>query len=726
MSLQWFSVRPAIRKHLPDRLLVSDYYLESSQGLIEGMRVDVQSRLCGDWGVEYVGEFEAEQNLEAEFSVGFSLQFPDSSMCHVAIPAAAYEGNRFRSKPFPYPCIVSDPEDFRADLPNTISNVPRMPRLQVLAGDTAMPAIGIADFAIQRAVLILTDPQPEAGQPLLEVLETYETEVSILTPGVRGPERYSGCGETWLPSEDLGWKPRAGERTRIRIRVHEFEAESPNDLYSWLFDLRHEIWPAGGRHELPWSAAFEIQEAKYQRENWDPERHYYAVGDRQSRYAHWQIGWVGGGIASHALLAAGNQETKERALEALDFIADRGQSPSGFYWSVGIEDEMFSDMVDMDWGHDWHLIRRSGDALYFFCKQYQLAKAMGKAKESWRESIRLCADAFIKLWEIEGQFGQFVSQETGLIQVGSTASGAIAPAGLALASNLFDDARYLHVAESSARYYVSEFLNKGFTSGGPGEASQCPDSESAFGLLESLVTLFEVTGDDKWLGPAKDAAHLCASWVMPYDFRFPEGSSFHRLDMRTTGSVWANVQNKHSAPGICTLSGVSLLKLFRATGDKRCLELLKEIAHGVTQYLSRSDRPVFDMPEGWMCERVNTSDWEHPGVPVGEGFAASCWCEVASLLTFAEAPGLYVQPDTGYVVALDNIDGEALAVADDVFEVRLTNPTKFDADVRVMAEPSTALSTPLGQDFALGLPIVAVPAESSVVVRMDKVSGQVL
>ena len=57
-----------------------------------------------------------------------------------------------------------------------------------------------------------------------------------------------------------------------------------------------------------------------------------------------------------------------------------------------------------------------------------------------------------------------------------------------------------------------------------------------------------------------------------------------------------------------------------------------------------------------MCERVNTSDWEHPQNPVGEGFAASCWCEVSSMLSYAELPGVYVQPDTGLAVALDHVD----------------------------------------------------------------------
>lgn len=650
-----------------------------------------------------------------EIGFGFRLNFPGWQGAHVSLPAAVYAGNRFRSKPYAYSCIVNDPEDFRADLPNTISNVHRMPHIQLLAGDVAMPAIGVADFAHGVGVWVLTDPHPSVGNPLLEVKEDADgLSVSVMAPGVREGDRYFGCGEKWVPSEDQGWRPRVGETSDVRIRVYSFPATSPHDLYQHLFLLRHEIWPAGGRAEIPWSAAFDLIEEKFNRTGWDETDGYYACGDRQSRYAHWQIGWVGGGISSHALLSAGTATSQERARRTMDYMAGKGQSPSGFYWSFGVDGEVYSDMIDMDYGHDWHLVRRSGDALYFFVKQILRARTQGFNDPRWTQSIIRCADAFVTLWDREGQFGQFVSQITGEIRVGATASGAIAPAGLALAFQLTGREVYLATAIASARYYVAKFLDAGYTSGGPGEAAQCPDSESAFGLLESLVTLYEVTGDREWLPLAERAAWLCASWVMPYDFQFPATSTFGRLDMRTTGSVWANSQNKHSAPGICTLSGVSLLKLFRATGDWQYLELLAEIAHGVVQYTSRPDRPVFDMPSGYMCERVNTSDWEHPITPVGEGFNASCWCETSALLTQAELPGLYVDSSSGRYVALDHVVCEVVSLSP--LTLSLTNPTAFPMRLRVMVEDLSGLS-PLGQDFAASLPMVEIPAGATVSYR---------
>ena len=124
---------------------------------------------------------------------------------------------------------------------------------------------------------------------------------------------------------------------------------------------------------------------------------------------------------------------------------------------------------------------------------------------------------------------------------------------------------------------------------------------------------------------------------------------------RTVGSVFANIQNKHSAPGICTLSGDSLYKLWQWTEDELYLELLKDIALPLGQYISMDDDPIYDwnispedrdsgdpakmekhrMPQGFINERVNMSDWEGDD-HIGGVFHGSCWSETSNLLTLAE------------------------------------------------------------------------------------------
>jgi hypothetical protein len=181
--------------------------------------------------------------------------------------------------------------------------------------------------------------------------------------------------------------------------------------------------------------------------------------------------------------------------------------------------------------------------------------------------------------------------------------------------------------------------------------------------------------------------------------------------------VYANVQNKHSAPGICTLSGDSLFKLFRATDDKRYLELITEMAHNLPQYLSRHDHPISGMPAGWMSERVEMSDWLEP---IGEIFYGSCWCEVSNMLVYMEIPGLYVQIDTGLVYAIDHIETSVVENTPLHLAVRVTNPTAFPAKVKVLAENSKDTAHPLGQNALIGCQRIVLDPHQEIVITFKK------
>ena len=276
--------------------------------------------------------------------------------------------------------------------------------------------------------------------------------------------------------------------------------------------------------------------------------------------------------------------------------------------------------------------------------------------ESMLAGARKAADAFVKLWDRYGQFGQWVHLDTGDIMAGNSTSGAMAGAGLAEAADFFGEPRYMEGAEAATKMLYERDAVKGFTTGGPGEILQCPDSESCAGLLESLVALYETTKEAHWLEKARHLAHMTASWTVAYNYHFPETSEFGRLDMKTIGAVWANAQNKHGAPGICTHSGLSLYKLYQYTGDPMYKELFEEIVLTVSQYMSTDARPIYswDVPKdasllnddsitapperllpGFICERVNLSEWESWRC-VGGVFNGSCWCESTNLLILAE------------------------------------------------------------------------------------------
>jgi len=355
--------------------------------------------------------------------------------------------------------------------------------------------------------------------------------------------------------------------------------------------------------------------------------------------------------------------------------------------------------------------------LYFGFRQFDIIRKQDPSwtcPPEWEKGIRRVADAFVKTWKQYGQLGQFVNHDTGEIFVGGSTAGSSAPAGLALASEWFKDSHYLEVAEQIARKYCTEDLASGVTTGGPGEILQSADSESLGNLLESLVTLYEVTGKEEWLEQARIAAVQLVSWFVSYDYKFPPKSTYGKLDMLTTGTIFASTQNKCAVPGLCTLSGDSFLKLFRATGEEIWLRILRELTHALPQFLSRTDKVIAGMPEGFMSERVQMGD----GIdPCGEICACSCWSEVCLIFAWMEVPGIYIQTDTGVISVNDHIDATILSRDGGVITLALSNPTKFDATVKVFAETKEESKSILGQNWNHRMSRIVVPSGGKIRIK---------
>lgn len=591
---------------------------------------------------------------------------------YVLFPACCYNGNRFDVLKKDYPPLFTS-EEARVDMPVTITDVPRLEKdgsgiIEVTTGDVSVPCIGLY-LPRHRCGILLHTIQQIDGINLGLCYE--EGKLMVRWPFFREKGAYR-----WphmKPSQDQGRVFRRGETVQIPYRYEEFPCESMEQFYRVFFERRKIMGlPCDRPPILPFAKQFEIQRDKFNYLNWyEPGGFYGHASKADGGVVAWQPGWCGGALSSFALLKLGGEIEQKRAISTLRHLY-RTQRPCGFLPDAT---DAWGKEVLRGWGDpktvSWHLIRESGDVLYSTFKHFDVLRERGvEIPAEVEQGARKLADAFVGLWDRYGQFGQFVNIDTGELDVGGSTAGAIAGAGLCRAYTWFGEPRYLEVAEAATHLYYDRDAAHGYTTGGPEEILQCPDSESCAGLLESLVVLYETTHADHWLEKAKHLAHMSASWTVAYDYHFPPESEFGRLDMKSVGSVFANAQNKHSAPGNCTLSGDSLYRLYRYTGDPLYKELFEDVVLTVSQYMSTDARPIWswDVPKdasllnddsitaprekllpGYMCERVNLSDWESQRC-VGGVFNGSCWCECTNLLILAECAHLV---DTSHVTWLE-------------------------------------------------------------------------
>jgi hypothetical protein len=598
-------------------------------------------------------------------------------------------------------------------------------------------------------LILLCDPATAAGPTGVGVVESDDrarASVAGATPFVHEGRR--AAGGTTVAREHLA-TARPGQSITLRARALAFACASVGELFARLFGARKALTgPTARPPALPFSAAFAAHEARVNA-RFVAKQGFFAVGERDSAYTIWQSGWCGGLGATLPLLAAGTAQSRARARQTIAFALS-GQAPSGFFHGISDGKTWYDDGFTAPlppappdawpprapaYQHPrWHLARRTADVLALLVRELALLDRQAAAATSdppvppvppaWGEAARRAADALARLWERHHQLGQFVDVETGELVVGGSSSVGIAPAALALAAAHFKEPRYLRIAEASARHYFERFVAAGLTCGGPGDALQCPDSESAAGLLESFVALWEATHDRIWIERAREAAHLLASWVISYDTPAAGRGCPPPGETRATGAVFTDAQNRAGAPGYAVASGASLFRLYRATGDVALLELLRDTVHNLAQYLPLAQRSVEGdrrpRPRG-DCPRADTSDWLETG---GRVVPAAGRFDALALLAYTEIPSVYAQTDAGFVFAFDHVEARVKERLAGRLVISLRNPTETDARLRLYAETAAEAALPLPPEAVLDAPTTIVPAGSTVEIAMPPMTAR--
>ena len=417
--------------------------------------------LGGSWQVRTEASAVVEHSNAVDFTIIFRCQsgrvrqaavqmeleisrwLPEN---YVLLPAAAYRGNRFLSRKIPYSPKLYFVQDIGPDKPMIITDVPRLnigegvSRIQERSGSLSVPCIAFHDPKQKRGFLLFTKQGNELGDYGIGIEETRHRDRAIIfitSPVVRELHNYRICNNEF-PSLDQPRDFKAGDEVKMAFRIHEFAAPKLQDFFDKFAEVRKELFPPSPpKPALPFSACMELQEQKFNRDNFVSKHGYYSVGPGQNFLQDWQIGWTGGMISTYPLLFAGDAKTQKNVIRNFDWLFPNGIAPSGFFWDAGAKGTQWigGDIRKPHTGN-WHLIRKSGDGVFFIIKQFLLMEKLGiVVKPAWRKGIQRVCDAFVKLWNGNNQFGQFVHSLTGEICVGGSTSGAIIPAALVLAAD---------------------------------------------------------------------------------------------------------------------------------------------------------------------------------------------------------------------------------------------------------------------------------------------------
>lgn len=704
---------------------------------VENMEVGQNSSLTfDDWRIQLdakpvPGHPEA-MDLTASFrltagvslSTALSVSFDFSKWGrdnYVMVPAIVYNGNRYHSIGSSYSPPYTKDMYYNPQVPLTISNNPRLAIerekasvVELQTGNAATPAMCFYSPAAKKGFIVLTDQQSAWGNHGMTIAENAAQDscsFALSVPAMR--KLATGFGDFHKSGDKaVDWK--AGDEVKLQCRIYVFDATSIPDLLTKFMDVRKTfIGPNQPRNQLPMSKEMEMATTICSNNFVTvPVGSYYTPENNKD----FQLGWVSGMMNSYSMLALNNEKERTRVAAELDFVVSKLQGKSGyFYGGITANGELRPEKMHPGFPEVQAMVRKNSDALLWLMKHLMLFKAQGYGqmiKPEWENAARKLATAFANTWKKQGEFGQYIAPETGEIAVFNSTAGAIAPAGLAIASAYFKQPKWLQVAKESANYYYNrDVVKQGLTGGDCGDISMDANSESAFGFLESLMALYYYTNDKAWLKKAEVQAALCATWTISYDPVFPAGSQIGKLQSKMAGAVWASIQNKHAAPGICTASGDYLFKLYRATGNQLYADLIRDIQHAHAEAVNI---PPYHITTnnlvGSSMERIQPSDAEGKESIGNFINTRNSWTETNGMLMDLELPGIYLQTDKKKLYVLDHVAATLVKQDNKGTTLLLKNPTAYDANVAVFAETSRQASKALDYTAFVHWPKVALKA----------------
>ncbi|GAO42732.1 hypothetical protein FPE01S_01_17500 [Flavihumibacter petaseus NBRC 106054] len=707
-------------------------------------------RNTGDGALQLEIDFSVEKGEEKNAAVAISFGFADWSVDnYVLIPGAVYNGNRFPVIKGGYMPPYPPEMYFNSALPLTFSDNPRLAlkhnepsKIELLTWSTATPAMSFYSKQQQRGFVVLTEPNTKSGTTGLIIEENADRSratFSLTAPGIR--EYVAGFGD-FSKSQDKPQDWKSGETIRMRCYIYSFPAKSiPAFLETWMDKRKALLGEMPQYYVAPMNAVSDYTRQQVEKNRFHNSS-FASIYFPENSFTRFQLGWIGGMMNTYPMLSLNDSLHITRVSNTIDFVINHMQGKSGYFYGIIDDGKTLAGERELPpslkVAHPHivssAMVRKNADALFWLCKQLMLFKALNQANKidpAWETAARNLSAAFARTWKQHGDLGQYVDPESGEVLVFNSTAASVAPAGLALAAQYFHEPSWLDCAKAVAESYYHRFTaTLGLTGGNCGDISQDADSESTFGLLESFMALYWATGDAQWLSKAKVQAALGSTWTLSYNYEFPQGSDLASFNAHSAGGVWASTQNKHAAPGICTSSGDYLFKLFRATGETKYAQLLRDIINGHTEQVELPGRPTVsaglnphDSTRGtkWgsSMERIQTSDAEGYGV-IGKLYNGSNgWTELNGMLMAMEVPGIYIQTDQDKIFVFDQVIAGIKKNKQGARVLTIKNPTPYTAEISYFTETAAQAKKPLGYMEFLKWRKVKVVAGKTVDVKLN-------
>ncbi|MDY3920014.1 MAG: hypothetical protein SOZ59_13620 [Candidatus Limivivens sp.] len=291
-----------------------------------------------------------------------------------------------------------------------------------------------------------------------------------------------------------------------------------------------------------------------------------------------EIGWTGGGILAYPLVLGRYllQEEAEKPLEwamdgetYLDRIVDCYNEKSGLLWDLMTAIDDSGSRVNGWWTYyglvkDCHCAYTVGSAVHYVLKTIDFLKENQHPwKQRWLDVCRQVLDTVVTLQRADGAFGYTYSMQERKVLDWSGFAGCWFVPSLAYLAKLTGEEKWLEPARKALRYYRT-FVRDLNCYGAPMDTWKSIDQEGNLAFIRGSRLLYEQTGEPEFLDCWKEGAEYEFLWRYAYPTR-PEFAPVCDGWNACGGSV-TSISNPHIHP-MGVLVDSDLYALAEVTGD---------------------------------------------------------------------------------------------------------------------------------------------------------------
>jgi hypothetical protein len=240
------------------------------------------------------------------------------------------------------------------------------------------------------------------------------------------------------------------------------------------------------------------------------------------------LGWAGQSeAAAYPLILMGEEfgiaDAKEKAQKALDFICTSPFDGDGF-------------SIRYDYGKKVWFERRNplsqGQTMNNIFNALRAARQAGGFDTSAWETFLICACGIHAQRILSNDWNPISTNEGFLI------------APLVQGAELLEKPEYLKAARKAADHYIQRHLTMDEPYWGGTLDAKCEDKEGAWACMQGFLSVYNATGEKRYLEAAQHAADVVVSYMYVWDVPLPPGRLADHA-FRSRGWTSVSVQNMH-------------------------------------------------------------------------------------------------------------------------------------------------------------------------------------